>query len=101
MHLCLIGADFEENLGVGLVAAAAVKAGHRISVQPFNSVGEMARVADATVALAPDAVGLSIQFQHRVHEFLALGRALRERGYAGHITCGGQFPSLAWRQTLE
>src|SRR6185312_3134087 len=48
-----------------------------------------------------DVVGLSIQFQHRAPEFLALARALRAAGFRGHLTCGGQFPTLAWREALS
>src|SRR5262249_35461298 len=49
---------------------------------------------------APDVIGLSIQFQHRAPEFLGLSRKLREAGYRGHVTAGGQFPTLAWREAL-
>src|SRR5437016_5856740 len=101
MRLCLVGADFEENLGVGMIAAAAEAAGHPVTIVPFNYVTELKQVAQDVAALNPDVVGLSIQFQHRVYDFLALARALRGVGFRGHITCGGQFPSLAWKETLE
>jgi radical SAM superfamily enzyme YgiQ (UPF0313 family) len=101
MRLCLVGADFEENLGVGMIAASAEQAGHQVSFVPFNTVADTKTVARRVVQDGPDVVGLSIQFQHRVYEFLALARCLRAAGFRGHITCGGQFPSLAWKQTLE
>src|SRR5262245_51477054 len=101
MRLCLVGADFEENLGVGMIAAAAEEAGHPVTFVPFNTVADTKAIARRVAADKPDVVGLSIQFQHRVYEFLALARCLRAAGYRGHITCGGQFPSLAWKETLE
>jgi radical SAM superfamily enzyme YgiQ (UPF0313 family) len=101
VRLCLVGADFEENLGVGMIAAAAEDAGHPVSIVPFNHVGETSAVVQSIVAARPDVVGLSIQFQHRVYEFLGLGRRLREAGFRRHLTCGGQFPSLAWKEALE
>ena len=48
----------------------------------------------------PEAVGLSIQFQHRALEFLGLAAELRQLGYEGHVTCGGQFPTLAAQDVL-
>ncbi len=101
MRIHLIGADFEENLGLGMIAAVAEEAGHAVEVLPFNDGGQLSRLAARVVAAAPEVVGLGIQFQHRSHDFLALAWELRRRGYAGHITCGGQFPSIAWREVLE
>jgi len=101
MDVELIGADFEENLGVGMIAAAAEAAGHRVRITPFNSAADASAVAAAISSRAPDVVGLSIQFQHRAHEFLSLARALRRDGFTGHVTAGGQFPTLAYREVLE
>ncbi|MCA9667786.1 MAG: cobalamin-dependent protein [Myxococcales bacterium] len=101
MRLCLVGADFEENLGIGMIAAAAEDAGHAVSVEPFNHRSAMQALCKTLCTRAPDVIGLSIQFQHRVPEFLRLARTLRRDGYRGHITCGGQFPSLAWKETLD
>jgi anaerobic magnesium-protoporphyrin IX monomethyl ester cyclase len=101
MRVCLVGADFEENLGIGMIAAAAEAAGHAVTVVPFNHPRDLAAVATRALAAAPEVVGLGIQFQHRAHEFLALSAALRARGYLGHITAGGQYPTLAWRESLQ
>jgi radical SAM superfamily enzyme YgiQ (UPF0313 family) len=100
MLINFVCADLEENIGVGILAAAVEKRGHTTGVQPFSDASETERVVKAIVDGAPDVVGLSIQFQHRAPEFLALARRLREAGYRGHVTCGGQFPTLAWRETL-
>jgi len=40
-------------------------------------------------------VALSLSFQWRAKDFLALAVALRERGYHGHITAGGHFGTFA------
>ncbi len=101
MRLVLVGADFEENLGIGCIAAAAEGARHRVDVLPFNLPSEVPAIVRRVVASAPDVVGLSMQFQHRAHEFVTLARGLRAAGYRGHITAGGQFPSLAWKELLE
>jgi radical SAM superfamily enzyme YgiQ (UPF0313 family) len=101
MRLALVGADFEENLGLGMIAAAAEAAGHAVTVIGFNLPSEAAGVVTKALAARPDVVGLGIQFQHRAHEFLALAMRLRAAGFAGHITAGGQYPTLAWQETLS
>lgn len=101
MRVVLVGADFEENLGMAMIAAALHAAGHKVHVVPFNDVSQTDVVTRAVCEWAPDVVGLSMQFQHRGHEFLRLASQLRSQGYRGHVTCGGQFPTLAWREVLE
>lgn len=101
MDITLVGADFEENLGVGMIAASAIAAGHRVRVVPFNEARQLSAIAQKLAKANPDVVGLSIQFQHRAREFLGLASVLRGLGYAGHITCGGQFPTLAYKDVLE
>jgi anaerobic magnesium-protoporphyrin IX monomethyl ester cyclase len=101
MRIVLVGADFEENLGVGMIAAVAQRAGHTVRIVTYDHVDQMAAVARACLAHRPHVVGLSMQFQHRAHDFIALARSLRACGFQGHVTCGGQFPSLAWRDVLR
>ena len=100
MQIILVGADLEENIGLGMVAAVAVAGGHEVTVVPLNEAAGLPAAAARIMAAGPHVVGLSIQFQHRAGEFLALSRSLRARGYGGHITCGGQFPSQAWQDVL-
>jgi radical SAM superfamily enzyme YgiQ (UPF0313 family) len=100
MRVVLVGADYEENLGVGMIAATAEAAGHSVRVEPFNDAADAKRIVRTVVTDPPDVVGLSIQFQHRSHEFLMLARTLRRAGYTGHISAGGQFPTLAHREVL-
>lgn len=101
MRIHFVGADLEENLGIGILAAVAENHGHLATIVPFNDVTETDRVVRRIVDDAPDMVGLSIQFQHRAPEFLMLARKLREAGFQGHLTTGGQFPTLAFREVLD
>lgn len=101
MRIHFIGADLEENLGLGILAAVAEKHGHQPVIVPFNDASETDRVVARALAGAPDVIGLSIQFQHRASEFLMLARKLREAGFRGHLTSGGQFPTLAFREVLD
>ncbi|MDD9932830.1 MAG: radical SAM protein [Myxococcales bacterium] len=100
MRVDLIGADFEENLALGILAEVATRGGHEARVLAFNRPSDEARLVGQVMQAQPEVVGLSMQFQHRIGEFLRLAEALRREGYRGHITCGGQFPSLADAELL-
>ena len=100
MHIDLVGADFEENLALGILAAEVERAGHSPRVVPFNRADDGEALIQRIVEDAPAVVGLSIQFQHRAQEFLELARGLRRAGYRGHITAGGHFPTLAFGEVL-
>jgi anaerobic magnesium-protoporphyrin IX monomethyl ester cyclase len=98
MRVLLVGSDCEENLGLAMVAAALVKAKHHVEVVAFNEAGELESVAEQAMLRRPELIGLGIQFQHRALEFLELARRLRELGFRGHLTCGGQYPTMAYRE---
>jgi radical SAM superfamily enzyme YgiQ (UPF0313 family) len=101
MRLVLVGADFEENLGMCMIAAAAESAGHRAVVVPFQGFEERGLVALKVLAARPDVVGLAAQFQHRGMDFLGLACDLRRSGFRGHITAGGQFATMAYAPILS
>lgn len=100
MRVVLVGADMEENLGLCMISAAAAGARHDVRVVGFNERGEIDAVVQKLLSFKPAVVGLGIQFQHRAHEFLSLSRRLRAAGFSGHITAGGQWPTMAWRHAL-
>lgn len=100
MRLVLVGADFEENLGMCMIAAAAESRGHRTTVVPFQGADERPAVVAEVLAARPDVIGLAAQFQHRGADFLSLARDLRRAGFCGHITAGGQFATMAYAHIL-
>jgi len=100
MRLILVGADVEENLGMGMIAAAATSAGHRVEVLGFNDSAEIPDLADRIALCGPDVVGLAAQFQHRGVDFLGLATALRKAGFRGHITAGGHFATMGYANIL-
>ena len=100
MRLTLVGADLEENLGMGMIAAAATAAGHRVEVLAFNDSGQTPDLANRISSSGPDVVGLAAQFQHRGTDFLRLATALRNSGFRGHITAGGHFATMGYAGVL-
>jgi radical SAM superfamily enzyme YgiQ (UPF0313 family) len=91
--LALVGPEIEENLSLRYLASSLEKAGFGSEIYPFDASPNLSAILEAILAVPepPLAVALSLAFQWRALDFLALAMALRERGYRGHITAGGHF----------
>lgn len=101
-RVVLIGVEFEENLSLRYLAGALAAAGyHAVRVQPYNSILEAEALAAAIVAEGADLVGLSMAFQVRAIEDMTLVQLLRQAGFGGHITAGGQFATLHYAEVFE
>jgi len=100
--IALVGPEVEENLSLRYVSSSLMTAGYRTEILPFNIDQDFPRVARDILGAdePPVLVGLSLAFQWRAHDFLALAMALRQGGYEGHITCGGHFATFCWRELL-
>ncbi|MBW2459081.1 MAG: cobalamin-dependent protein [Deltaproteobacteria bacterium] len=101
LRLCLVGSEQQENLGLRYLAAAAEQAGHDVTVVSMEGRAELATAAAAVKAAEPALVGLNMAFQHTVDDYLELARRLREQGFTGHLTCGGQVPTFNHSQLLD
>jgi anaerobic magnesium-protoporphyrin IX monomethyl ester cyclase len=101
--VALVGPELEENLSLRYLAASLAAAGFESRILAYNSDADFAPVLTAITAAAepPFAVGLSLAFQWRAPDFLALAVALREEGYSGHITAGGHFATFAAADLLR
>lgn len=99
--VALVGAEYEENLSLRYLAAAVQAAGFTAEILPFDAHSSAESVAAAITRLSPLVVGLSVPFQHRARETLALAGLLRERGYAGHVTAGGHFATFEFEPILR
>lgn len=101
--VALVGPEVEENLSLRYLAAALDAAGTPSRIIAFDSWSGFSSVARSipTGAGAPAVVALSLSFQWRARDFLALAVDLRQRGYRGHITAGGHFGTFAWEELLR
>lgn len=101
--VALVGPEIEENLSLRSLAAALGQAGFDWQVIPYNGPDALgptlARLLDG--AQPPTLVAISLSFQWRAPDCLALALGLRERGYAGHITGGGHFGTFAASELLR
>ena len=99
--IALVGPEIEENLSLRYLASALLRAGHQVELVPFNRSEDLPAALGALLSLEPALVGLSLAFQWRAQDFLALGMALREAGFAGHITAGGHFATFACDEIIR
>lgn len=101
--VALCGPELEENLSlrylVASLRAAGIEAHVLAASQPEDFPAVLGRILRAPEP--PLAVGLSLAFQWRAPEFVALAVALREEGYRGHITAGGHFATFAAAELLR
>ncbi len=101
MRVLLVGAELEENLANRYLAASLERCGHEVQLASFSGTDESQDVLAQLQAFCPQLVGLSMTFQRRAQEFGALADQMRAGGYGGHITCGGHFPTFAYRELLD
>ncbi|MBI5489564.1 MAG: radical SAM protein [Deltaproteobacteria bacterium] len=103
LRVALVGRRLpdNENLGLGYLRAALGEAGFAAETHVLNGAADVARIGAALLARPPGLVGLSLADGGSALLPLALGELLRARGYAGHVTCGGAFATLARRWLLD
>ena len=101
--IALVGPEEEENLALRYLASSLAAAGFRSEIVGFNGADQLPLVLDQILSapLTPLLTALSLSFQLRAKDFLALAVALRQRGYRGHITAGGHFGTFACRELLQ
>jgi anaerobic magnesium-protoporphyrin IX monomethyl ester cyclase len=97
----LIGAEELENLGTRYLAAVLRQYGYSVELAAFSTADEGDAVLRRAVLARPRLIGLSVIFQYRAPEFLALAAELRRILPGVHLTMGGHFPTFAARELLR
>jgi anaerobic magnesium-protoporphyrin IX monomethyl ester cyclase len=97
----LVGPIQQENLALQYLAASARRAGHEAVVIAYNDRAELDAAVAQTLAASPDLVGVGIAFQNAIEDYMEFLRALRPRGFKGHLTCGGHVPTFCHRDLLR
>lgn len=101
MKAVLIGPIQQENLALGYLASYARSKGHDVSVVAYAYRKDLDQTVQRVLDERPDLVGLGIAFQNNIDDYVLLMRALRERGYRGHLTCGGHVGTFCWEELLR
>ncbi len=99
MRVLLVGPDHESNLSLLYLAASLRAAGHDPEIAAFNGWGDAPSVLRA--ARRADLVGLSMCFQVRAGEFLALAGELKREAPSRPIVAGGHHASCAATELLD
>jgi anaerobic magnesium-protoporphyrin IX monomethyl ester cyclase len=101
IDVLLVGAEELENLSTRHLAAMLRQHGYSVELAAFSAADEMDAVVQQAQSVQPRLVGLSIIFQYRAPEFLALAAELRHVLPKVHITTGGHFPTFAASDLLR
>jgi len=101
LDVLLVGAEELENLGTRYLAAVLRQHGYSVELAPFSTAGDMDTVVRRAQRARPRLLGLSIIFQYRAPEFLALAGELCRILPEAHITAGGHFPTFAASELLR
>lgn len=100
LSVVLVGPVQQENLALQYLAASARRAGHDVRVVAYSYRSDLDAALAQTLGAKPDLVGLGIAFQNNIDDYLVFMRALRERGFQGHLTCGGHVPTFCGEELL-
>ena len=100
-RVLLVGAEDEENLALRYLAAVLQQQDARVEILPFARPEDAPPVLQAVQRRPPDLIGLSLAFQCLAHAYFGLVAGIRRRGYRGHITVGGHFPTFEYQRILE
>jgi radical SAM superfamily enzyme YgiQ (UPF0313 family) len=98
MRLLLVGPDFEENLSLRYLASSLRSAGHQPVIAAFDTLADMPAVL--AEAAPVDVIGLSMCYQVRAPEFLALASQLKQARPERPIIAGGHYASCAADELL-
>ncbi|MEW5717676.1 MAG: radical SAM protein [Chloroflexota bacterium] len=101
LDVLLVGAEELENLSTRYLAAVLRQHGYTVEIAPFSTADEMDAVVERAQIVQPRLVGLSIIFQYRAPEFLALADELRRVLPHAHITTGGHFATFTARELVR
>jgi anaerobic magnesium-protoporphyrin IX monomethyl ester cyclase len=98
----LSGPDCGESLGLGYLASTLRMAEFKVSMLDarLQSLDVMQSV-ELVLAYDPPALGINLNFQYLAPVTADLLKALRQRGYTGHITLGGLYASVAADELLQ
>jgi len=84
-----------EPLGVEYCMSYLRSQGVETEFYDFNISENNAQMIENIVAKEPICIGFSILYSHMFDSSLEIIRKLRQKGYKGHITAGGTYPTLS------
>jgi radical SAM superfamily enzyme YgiQ (UPF0313 family) len=98
MRILLVGPEREENLSLRYLSGSLLAAGHESHLVTFDSLEDLPMVVERARGI--EAIGLSLCFQARAREFLALAAALKLFVPKATIVVGGHYATCAAEELL-
>jgi radical SAM superfamily enzyme YgiQ (UPF0313 family) len=90
-----------ENLAVGYLRSALTSEGFAVQSIGVNDFKDIYRAAEHILKTNSRLVAISMTDAPSAVFLLGLGELLVKKGFKGHITCGGQFVTLARKWMLD
>lgn len=100
-NVSLVGSEDEENLSLRYLAAVLEKEGHKTRIVPCSNETQLPAALRAISEFNTELVCVSIAFQALANLYFQLVSQLRAKGYTGHISIGGHFPTFEFGKILE
>lgn len=88
-----------DNLGIGYMSAMLDKAGFSSDIIDVSY--KKKKILKKLISLNPVIVGFSVIYQYHIDRFAKLVRFLRKGGIKCHLTAGGHYASLRYRELFE
>lgn len=94
--------QYRENIGIGALSAYLKKHGYRTKIYNANmeNIGNKELVSKVVNA-NPKVLGISLLYDLHVYNTYLLVKALRNKGYNGHITLGGPFATCTFELLIS
>ncbi len=91
----------KDNLGLCCLASYARSYGYTVQILSAHLHDlDIDDVCDRVLAINPPLVGISLLYDLHTVEACRIARALRQRGYHGHISIGGPFATMTYEYLL-
>ena len=96
------GPDCGEMMGLGYLASVLRREGYRVKIVDGRllALDEM-QVVDLVLAYDAPILGINLNFEFLAESLSLILKALRRRGYSGHITLGGLYTSVSAEYLME
>ena len=90
-----------DNIGIAYLKGALFESGFRVRAHYLEKERQIYQIAADIVESKPKIVGISLPDGGSAVSMLCVGEMLVKMGFGGHITCGGQFATLARKWLLD
>lgn len=89
-----------ENLGLGYLGSYLRERGYNVEIVD-EEIQDISREDVLDKLISSELTGFTASARPQVYSVLEVSKELRKRGYKGHLTAGGHFPTFMFKELLE